>query len=347
MKYKILYNPKKIYASMFRDLKKAKKEILIETYIYGKDKVGRKFREILVKKAKGGIKVKLLIDAWGSSVNKKFFRELVEVGGEVRFFRGFRYVIHFFSENHERNHRKLLIVDEKISYIGSINLSSASINGEELVLRLEQDISHFLRKSFFRFWKNFAVRAHWRMKKIVYRGFEIIQDSPKKLFRPSEKSYKRLIKKSKKEILIVTPYFVPSRGMRKVLKAALGREISVKIILPRVSDLKFLDLVRNRYIGGLLKSGAKVYFYPKLIHSKLLIVDDVFLLGSSNLDYRSFRHQFDINLLGKNKKILKELKNHFFNNLKKSKKINYDLWKRRHVFKRVIERLLVPLHKYF
>src|SRR3989344_6348799 len=135
--FEIIYNPKKIYKEMLKDIVSAKSSICLETYIYDKDKIGNRFLSALIKKAKEGVKIKLFIDAWGSTVKKDYFEKLIRLGGEVKFFREFRYVIRIFSKNHERNHRKLLIVDNKISYIGSANITASCLNWRELVIRLE------------------------------------------------------------------------------------------------------------------------------------------------------------------------------------------------------------------
>ena len=332
---------------MLKDIRAAKKEILLETYIYDDDKIGKKFRDELIKKALEGVKVRLLVDAWGSDADKKFFKKFIEAGGKVRFFREIRYVIRFFNENHERNHRKLLLIDNKISYIGSINITGDCLNWRELVLRLEDDITYSLKRTFVRSWYNFNKLINRRLKKIFHEDYEIIQDSPLKLFRPAERSYKKLIRKAKKEVFIETPYFVPSSGVRRAIRKAVKRGVEVKIIIPHSSDLRFLDIFRNRYIGRLHKKGVKIYFYSKVLHSKLLIIDDLFfLLGSSNLDFRSFRHQYEINLLGKDRKIICDLKEYFKQTLKGSHAFDYAKWKHRHIFKRIIEVLMKPFGRY-
>jgi len=161
----IFSDPKRIYQRMISDIRRAKREILLETYIYSDDKIGRLFRDELMKKAVEGVKIRVLIDGWGTEVKRKFFSGLTNLGAKVRFFREFKYTWSFFDDNHERNHRKLLIVDGKISYIGSINITIKGINWSELVLRMEGDLGLALRKSFNRSWKRFNIRTRRKMKK--------------------------------------------------------------------------------------------------------------------------------------------------------------------------------------
>jgi cardiolipin synthase len=345
--YEILFSPEKIYSSMLSDIKRAKKEILLETYIYGNDRVGKEFREELTKKAKEGVKVKLLIDAWGSNVRKRFFKSLINAGGEVRFFRQIRYTWKLISENHKRNHRKLLIIDKEISYIGSINITASCLKWEELVIRVQGPLAIHLGSSFNRVWKRFNILKIKRMKRIFYEGLEILHDFPSGKVSFTGRKYSKLISAAKEEILIITPYFLPSRKIRRALKNAVKRGTDVRIILPKSSDVKFLDLIRKRYIRSLIKNGIMIYFYPKIIHSKMLIVDNnFFLVGSSNLDYRSFMHQFELNILGINKDLVKDLKIYFYNNLKKAELLDNHIIGHGGILSKIFHWLMRPIKEY-
>ncbi len=348
MKYSVLSNPKKIYSKMLSDIKAAKREIILETYIYDDDEIGRKFLDALIKKANEGVKVRLLIDSWGSGVRKNFFEELVKSGGEVRFFREFRYVIRFINANHERNHRKLLVIDKEISYMGSVNITSSCLSWNELVLRIEGTLSKALRLSFNRTWKKFNSWSVERVKRILHEDMEVIQSLPSRMHNLMERSYKKIIKKAEREVLIETPYFVPSRSIRASFKEALDRGVRIKIILPRVSDARMLDVVRNRYLGKLHRMGVEIYYFPGGLHSKLLVVDDnFFLFGSSNLDYRSFIHQYEIDLLGRNKDVVDSLRKSFLRDLRKSTAFSYVRWKNRSFFRKVAEWVMGPFRRYF
>ncbi|NPE26626.1 phosphatidylserine/phosphatidylglycerophosphate/cardiolipin synthase family protein [Methanococcoides sp. SA1] len=348
MKYEVMSKPERIYFRMLGDIRNAKKEILLETYIYDDDKIGREFLAELVKKAKDGIKVRVLVDAWGSSVKRKFFRELVAVGGEVRFFRELRYVWRWFNANHERNHRKLLIVDKEICYLGSINITASCLNWRELVLRVEGSLAKRFRRSFSGSWKRFNLFDAKKIRKLVHEGFEIIQDSPRSKFSFAERNYKKLIGRARDSVLIETPYFVPSMKIRRAMRRAIKRGVKVKLILPRKSDLGFVDILRNRYLGKLYRMGVKIYYYPKISHSKLLIVDEkFFLLGSSNLDYRSFKFQYEINLIGRDKDLIESLRKFFRSGLRKSRAFNYKVWQKRHWVSRIWEKILGGVREYF
>jgi len=162
-----------------------------------------------------------------------------------------------------------------------------------------------------------------------------------------ERRYRKLIRNAKKEILIETPYFVPSVGIRRALRRALSCGVKVKLILPRKSDVWIVDKVRNRYLGLLHKAGVKINYFPGVLHSKLLVVDDsFFLFGSSNLDYQSFLHQYEINLLGRDPELIEKLKKHFKKNLGCSSRFSYGAWKNRRKIGRLVEKVIEKFKEY-
>ena len=223
--FKIISKPRELYYEMIKDILNAKKQIFLETYIYENDEVGDKFRQALLKKAKQGIKIKLLLDAWGSSVKKHYFEELIQYGAEVKLFREIKYLIRIFSKNHERNHRKLLIIDNNIAYVGSANITQKYINSRELVLKLVGDIANSFIKSFQRVWEKHSDKiTNKKLKSIFHEEFEIINEIPAYYSRVTEGRYVKLIKNAKKSILIETPYFIPSTIIRRVLSKAVKKQ---------------------------------------------------------------------------------------------------------------------------
>jgi len=367
--FQVLSKPKEIYKKMLQDIEQARKSIYLETYIYEDDEIGDKFLQALIKKAREGVKVFVLIDALGSGstktfmhnilgikntlglstgANKDYFKKLEEAGGEIRFFKEVRYVIRWFGENHERNHRKLLLIDEKISYIGSINITSGCLDWRELVLKLEGAISSHFVYSFLNHWELAGKITKKKIKLILHKGFEILQDIPADNKMVTARKYTQLIRNAKKEILIETPYFVPPIRIRQALSRAVKRGVSVTLLLPCKSDLKILDIIRNRYLGRLYMKGIKIYYYlPSNLHSKLLLVDNsFFLLGSSNLDYRALIHQYEINLFGRNKKIISKLRSFFNSGLKASKPFDYREYKSRSSFTKALELAISIIENY-
>jgi cardiolipin synthase len=346
--FTVMSEPPKIYNEMIRDILNAKKQILLETYIYDNDEVGDKFKKVLIKKAKQGVKIKLLLDAWGSDAKIEYFKELIKLGAEVRYFREIRYFIRIFSKNHERNHRKLLIIDDQITYIGSLNITKTCLNWRELVLKMVGDITPKFIKSFMKSWELYGDFTGKKLKSIIYRDYEIINEIPSYYIRITEDKYSKLIKGAKKEIMIETPYFLPSTRLRTALSKAVEKGVKVKIIIPYNSNAKLVDILRNEYLGDLHKKGVEIYYFtPGFLHSKLMIVDNnFFLLGSSNLDYRSFIYLYEINFIGKNKDIINDLKKYFSETLSKTIPFKYEKWRRRSSFKKILELLIYRIRHY-
>ncbi len=340
--FNVYSDPKKTFYAMLEDIKSAKKSIFLETYIYDNDEIGRKFREALIRKAKQKIRIKLLIDAWGSTVEKTFFKELVDFGAEVRFFREIKYLIRFFSKNHERNHRKLLIIDNNITYIGSMNITKHCFGWRELVVRIKGDIANDFTRSFYKSWDMYGEFDKKRIQTIIHEEYEIIHDIPSFIQRATEKRLYKLIKKAHKEILIETPYFVPSLNLINAFGRAVKRGVKITLLIPYRSDVRIVDIVRNSYLGRIYKRGVDIRYYKeKTMHSKLLLVDNsFFMLGSSNIDYRSFLHNFEINFIGKNPNMIKELRKFFNSGLANSVAFDYEQWKDRSSIGKIVELIL-------
>ena len=352
----------RLYNAIYDELENAKKYIYIETYKYGKDSFGIKFRDILTKKKLQGVEVKLLIDGWGASVSESFFPDLIKAGGEVRFFQKLEFGLRFFNKNHKRDHRKIVIIDDKISFIGSANFTDYSINWRELNLKIQGEIAFHFKKIFLENFeianKNFLKRLppekrtkmFSRFRQIVrYKDFEIICDVPSTVIQPLKKRYVELIKNAQKQIVIETPYFLPSRSLRRSLMNAAERGVDVKVIIPKHSDMTAVDLLRNRYIGYLNKNGVKILLYtPRNLHSKMMLVDDaIFSISSANFDYRSFRFQYEISLIGKDANIIQKLNEHIAGTISECEDFDYEKWLARPLIERFAERLLIPFIHWF
>jgi cardiolipin synthase A/B len=341
-----------LFEAMIEDTRQARQYIYLEVYKFGNDAVGDRFRAMLTTKAREGVKVKLLLDSWGTDHSESWFSEMIAYGAEVRFFRKIVLAFDFFTKNHRRNHRKLLVIDDKITYIGSANLTAYSINWRELQLRINDCLSHQFRRAFLQSFKSHKIYV---LNKLTYRktlhhgDFEIIQDMPSIYRQRVKKKFEQLISGARKEIIIETPYFLPGFKLRKALMAAAKRGVDVKIIMPKHSDVRLVDLLRNKYLGQLHRSKvALLYYMPGNLHAKAALIDDeIFALGSSNFDYRSFRYLYEIMLFGKNREIIEKMRTHFNGSIEACKAFNYNDWIHRPLIDKIISQLLVPFRHLF
>lgn len=350
--YRFYDDPLRMYNAMLEDIDHAEHSIIIETYKYGNDQIGIKFRDALTKKARQGVSIRLMIDSWGAYVSHSFFSDMIKLGAEVRFFKKMRLSIDSFTKNHRRNHRKIIIIDDCITYISSANIAAYALNWRESSLRMVGDIALTFKESFensYKIYNKYIYDKLGASKSLYYGGFEILRDVPSTVFQPTRKKFIDLIRNSEKEIIIETPYFLPGSYMRKALMEASNRGVKVKIIMPLHSDVNVVDVLRNRYLGEMYKNKVEILFYlPRNLHSKVFVVDKAsFIIGSSNFDYRSFRFMHEINLFGRDRKILNLLETHIQETISECSIFDYKKWGERSLIQRVIERLLIPFRHFF
>jgi len=341
-----------LYAVMIEDIRNAEKSIYFEIYRITKEEIGKLFRDELAAAAKKGVKVVLLIDAWGTGSSLSFFQPIIDSGGYVRAFNTFRPITRGFTQNHRRNHRKIITIDDRICYIGSSNISNYSVVWRELMLRMTGNIAKPFRHIVdldFKTYQKYTYTRHIFARMIHFRGFEIIRDIPSIYKQKVKGKYLYLIRNAKESVYVETPYFLPGHRLRKAMAEACDRGVKISVVMPRNSDVRLVDVVRNKYLGQIHKSGVNIlYYYPANLHAKLMLVDDrSFCVGSSNFDYRSFRYMHEIVLHGKNEMILNELLKHKQQTLEKVQAFDYEFWKKRPILEKIVAFLLVPFRYFF
>ncbi len=339
------------YEALLEDIAHAVSFIYIETFRLVDDLIGEKICKALIEKVKQGIKVKLLVDWWGTKTTHPYIKELEEVGAEVRYFQKFVLSIAVFSRNHMRDHRKIVVIDNQISYIGSANFSQYSLSWRESILRIQGDMSSVFRKIFkdnFRIYNKdlfhpYVSKAFKRT--ILVDDFYFIREVPSLFSQRIKKNYICLIQKAKTSIVIETPYFIPGYRIYKELGNAAKRGVNVQIIVPQNSDIKIVDYLRDAMWETLYKKGVNIHFYTKSnLHSKLLFIDNqTFSIGSANFDHRSFKYMFEIALIGSNVQVSELVKNHVEKTLENTIGFDFDTWKERSFFKRIIALFAMPI----
>lgn len=355
MEFTVIDDTLQYYNLMLNDIAMSVKSILIETYKFANDHMGVRFRDALTKKAREGVTIKLLIDSWGRGpVSESFFTELIDLGGEVKFFEKIKLNSDIFTRAHKRDHRKIVIIDERISYIGSANITGYNLNWRELCLRISgEPLSLLLKKVFMENFNAFnpyiITNKVTYTRKIRYESFEIVRDVPSIQFQRLRKRYTQLIKQAQRSVVIETPYFLPGFVLRKVMMDASRRGVDIKVIMPKHSDVGMVDILRNKYFGVLYNAGVKLLFYvPYNLHAKLLMIDQkIFAISSANFDFRSFRYQYEIALIGSDPEINRQLCIHVENTIRDSEQFDYHHWKRRPLIEKIFEWLLLPFRHFF
>ena len=299
--------------AMKADLEKAEKFIFMEYFIVADNSAFQEIREILVRKARQGVEVRLMYDDIGSLgfVNLCFARGLSEDGIRCRVFNPAVPVVNLFL-NH-RDHRKTTVIDGKVGYIGGYNLSDEYFGRarpygvwKDTGLRLEGEAVRSLTASFFELWnvttkedEDFA-RYLNICHKVTSEGFvQPFNDNPLSEERTAENVYLNLIAQAEKTLYITTPYLIITDEMSRALRLAAKRGVDVRIITPGIPDKKVVFAITRSYYSGLARQGVRIFEYtPGFCHAKQCLCDGkIASIGSSNFDYRSLYHHFENDVL--------------------------------------------------
>jgi cardiolipin synthase len=349
-----------VFEDIFEDIKKAKHHIHLEYYIFLDDEIGRKMIDVLIGKVKEGVAVRVIIDDVGSwQMPKSTIREMQSQGIEVMSF--LKVGLPFLSSKvNYRNHRKILIVDGKVGFTGGINIADRYVKGlkwgkwRDTHIRIEGPAVHGLQKIFLTDW--YFVNRELISDAVFYPDLEksgnslvqIITSGPNTLWNSVMQVYFMAIVQAREYVYIQTPYFLPTESIITALQTAVLSGVDVRIILPMRSDAKVTLASSYSYMGEMLKAGVKMYFYqPGFLHSKTIVIDDkLFTVGSTNMDFRSFEQNFEVNALVFDPEIAVKMRKIFEQDLACSTRVNAKTWRKRPVkvrLKESIARLFSPL----
>lgn len=343
------------------DIRNAQDFIFIQYYIYSDDRLGNEITDLLAEKASQGVRVKVLYDHVGSfSTRNKFFALMRTRGIDCHPF--FRVTFRKLANRiNWRNHRKIVVIDGKIGYIGGMNIADRyvekSTDGRiwrDTHLRVEGPVIESMMYSFSVDW-NFQ-RPDDEVQPITARTYDEAGDVDMQLVTsgPIDKwnnlvlCFQQAIASAKKRIYIQTPYFLPTDALLKALQGAALTGVDVRIMIPEQTDSILLGYGSRSYIDDCLKAGVKVYlFTPGMLHAKTMIIDDDFVTtGSVNFDFRSFENNFEANLLIYSDKVNRQMRDIYFHDLSACKKLTLSNWRSRSRWNRTIEalvRLFAPI----
>ncbi|PEJ56466.1 MULTISPECIES: cardiolipin synthase [unclassified Bacillus (in: firmicutes)] len=351
------------FNSLFEDIQNAEKEINIQYYIIQRDSLGKKLRDELTKKAEKGVKVRVLYDDIGSKkITPSFFKDLVKHGGEVKaFFPSFLRLINFRLNN--RNHRKLCIIDGRIAYIGGFNVGDEYLGIDKKFgywrdthFRIKGDSVNQIQGRFILDWQQ-ATKQHVHIiEEFTFNNVESIGNTPIQIVASGPNSetehlknmYVKLITSAKQSVYIQTPYFIPDASIMDACKIAALSGIDVRIMIPSKPDHPFVHWASLSYAGELLSYGAKILLYENgFLHAKTIVIDqEVASVGTTNIDTRSFKLNFEINAIVYSEKESSNLQDLFISDSKYSSELTLEKYQARTVFikiKEAISRLLSPI----
>ena len=295
------------FPELLRDIAEASHHIHINMYIFEDDALGRLVADALMDKARQGVKVRVIYDDVGCwRVNSRFFEHLREAGVEVVPFLPVRFPS-FTSKVNYRNHRKIIVIDGRIGYIGGMNFARRYVSQKwrDTMFRLQGGVVYALQRAFLVDWyfvdhTLITDRIYYPTSQISSKSgvAQIVTSGPLARYPEIMQGYVRIILAARRYIFIETPYFLPNEPILFALKTAALAGVDVRVMCPMSSDAHFIDWASRSYLREIYEAGARVYLYePGFLHSKLLISDDSLVsCGSVNVDFRSLENNFEANV---------------------------------------------------
>lgn len=291
---------------MLRAISGAKKSIYLEMYIFADNTKHYNFFETLKQKAMAGVKVKIIIDSFGSlEMPSQTVEEIRASGIELL----------FFSYWLQRTHKKILVVDEKIAFLGGVNIHKVFRKWNDLQMRIEGPIAKSVLKSFAHTYRHCGGADPELLRHVNEKGLLnktklwVLENWHFKRKRFITQRYRESIINAKKSIVITTPYFAPAKWLIGELHQAVLRGVDVQVILPKETDSWMLDRVNYFYLYQMHKLGIKFYLQKEMNHAKTMIIDDTEgVIGSQNIDPLSFDYNVEIGLFFREKNMVRDIR---------------------------------------
>jgi cardiolipin synthase A/B len=352
------------FKALFDAIENAKKEIHVEFYIIENDTLGKQFRDILIRKAKEGVRIRLIFDYVGSFHFKRAPQnELRAAGVELYAFlpAHFKITIRKNRINY-RNHRKIVIVDGKVGFTGGLNIADRYLTGNKLgfwrdtFMSVEGPAVHGLQNAFLTDW--FFVSRQLLSGDRYFPSIlpfpeqnnvvQIVTSGPDSDWENIMQGIFVAITSATQYVYVQTPYFMPTDVIMSALQTAALGGVDVRVMMPERTDTPMTQSCSYSNITQSLEAGVKIYLYrTAFMHSKAIVIDDhLSTVGSSNMDFRSYEQNFELNAFIYDKKIARELKAIFLTDQQMCTEITLNEWRNRPLWTRVKEsvaRLFSPL----
>ncbi len=317
------------YAAIIQAIGQARRHVNLEYYIFEPDQAGTAMRDALVARARDGVKVRLLLDAVGSSrVGRRFLQPLLDAGAEVAWFHP-RQLLKPFKRPwlNLRTHRKLVLVDGEIAFTGGINVTDEEDESRnpnayrDLHMHIRGNVVHSLQLVFLEDWiyatgqnANHFQREDLFPPDVPRREqgsirAQVLISGPDSAWEAIHRLHVAAIQEARQRVWLVTPYFVPGEAARMALTSAALGGLDTRLMVPKQSDSRFVTLAARSYFDELLEAGVRIFEYgPRMLHSKAFIADDhTCIVGSANFDHRSFRLNFELSMMYNDRALTAEL----------------------------------------
>ena len=345
---------------LLKAIASARHHIHIEFYIFEDDALGRLVRDALIDKAQEGVEVRLLYDDVGNwSLPDEFVAQMRRKGIDARSFLKVRFPL-LTSRVNYRNHRKIVVVDGCVGFVGGMNIAERYMKGtawgmwRDMHIRIEGKAVYGLQTAFLTDWyvvSRSLLSASCYFPEVRDMGSALVQivtSDPVGKWHDLMQGLLIAILEAKKYFYIQTPYLLPTEPILWALKTAALAGVDVRIMIPSRADSKLTHWGSLSYLSELMEAGIKIYLYEKgFLHSKMMVCDDTLsTVGSANMDFRSFEHNFEVNAFMYDQDTALNLKNVFLKDQKDALLLSAKTWKKRPWYQKVGEsiiRLFAPL----
>ncbi len=351
-----------------KDILNAKQSINIQYYIFANDKTGKSIMDLLCKRAREGIDVKLMYDSIGSrKAPRRFFKKLEKAGGQVgEFFPPLFHIRNLNLKLNYRNHRKIVVIDGRIGYTGGMNLRDDHMGLDKKIkpwrdthIRVEGSGVYALQNSFLDDWR-YCTNDNTPPKLYLENGYfpspqicgtatvQFISSGPDSQVQKIKETFVKMITNAKKRVYIQTPYFIPDDVFFAAIRIAVNSGIDVRVMVPSVPDKKTVYLATLSYLKEVADMGVKAYLYNGFLHSKTILVDDNKLsVGTCNTDNRSFGLNFENTMIIYSESLNKEYFNIFNNDIKSSQEVNSEFFKKKRWITKMLQAVMRLLSSLF
>lgn len=360
---KVLTNGAEAFPAMLEAIKQAKHHIHLEFYIVRNDQIGKELKDLLIQKAGEGVEVRFLYDAVGSwKLSKQFKDELLSSG--VNFVPFSPVKLPFLNNKiNFRNHRKIIVIDGKEGFVGGLNIGDEYLgrnpyygNWRDTHLYLKGEAVRSLQLIFLRDWFYMTGKSLLKQSYLSTElsdvksdgGVQLIAGGPDGRWEVIKNVFFSMIVSAKHSIWIASPYFIPDEDILTALKVAALSGLDVRLLVPSRPDKRIVFYASRSYFLELLEAGVKIYEYQEgFMHSKIIIVDnELASIGTANMDMRSFHLNFEVNAFLYKTASTRKLVSDFSEDVHRSTELKFRDFRRRPVYKRLLEstcRLLSPL----
>lgn len=366
---KVYFNGRDLFEDLFAEIEKAKYHIHIEYFIIKSDRLGNKLKNILIRKAKEGVKVRIIADGLGCFMKIKhgYVRELRKHGVLFLYFHD-PFAILWTRYINYRNHRKIVIIDGNIGFTGGMNIGQEYIDGgkrfdtwRDTHLKIEGESVLFLQDVFLCDWYNVGGRDITNFPDVIkdeefkpdlmkYKKLptQIVSSGPDSAWNAIQMTYCAMIKEARKYIYIQSPYFVPDEATMHELISASLIGIDVKLMITGIPDKKIAWWAAFTYFDKLIEAGVNIYLYKKgFLHAKMMVMDDmVTSIGTCNMDIRSLLLHYEVNTVIYDKGISVKSRKQFMEDIKNCQEMTMKYLEKRNILERLRDsaaRLVSPL----